>query len=71
MTIGDFVLINSYVARLVQPLEQMGLAARDVSQALAFLEKMLDMFRESLSSTRRTRAAFRKPTRPAASHSRT
>ncbi len=46
MTIGDFVLINSYVARLVQPLEQMGLAARDVSQALAFLEKMLDMFRE-------------------------
>jgi ABC-type transport system involved in Fe-S cluster assembly fused permease/ATPase subunit len=46
MTIGDFVLINTYVARLVQPLEAMGLAARDVSQALAYLEKMLDMFRE-------------------------
>ncbi|MEJ1961555.1 MAG: ABC transporter transmembrane domain-containing protein [Gammaproteobacteria bacterium] len=46
MTIGDFVLINTYVARLIQPLESMGLAARDVSQALAYLEKMLDMFRE-------------------------
>ncbi len=46
MTIGDFVLINTYVSRLIQPLEAMGMAARDVSQALAFLEKMLDMFRE-------------------------
>ena len=46
MTVGDFVLINTYVARLIQPLESMGMAARDVSQALAFLEKMLDMFRE-------------------------
>ena len=46
MTIGDFVLINTYVSRLIQPLESMGLAARDVSQALAYLEKMLDIFRE-------------------------
>lgn len=46
MTIGDFVLINTYVSRLIQPLESMGLAARDVSQALAFLEKMLDIFKE-------------------------
>jgi ABC-type transport system involved in Fe-S cluster assembly fused permease/ATPase subunit len=46
MTIGDFVLINTYVARLVAPLESLGLAARDASQALAYLEKMLDMFRE-------------------------
>jgi ATP-binding cassette subfamily B protein len=46
MTIGDFVLINTYVSRLIQPLESMGLAARDVSQALAYLERMLDMFRE-------------------------
>src|SRR5262249_7813180 len=34
MTIGDFVLINTYVSRLIQPLEAMGLAARDVSQAI-------------------------------------
>jgi ATP-binding cassette subfamily B protein len=46
MTIGDFVLINTYVSRLIQPLESMGLAARDVSQALAYLEKMLDIFKE-------------------------
>ena len=46
MTIGDFVLINSYVSRLIQPLQSMGMAARDVSEALAYLEKMLDMFRE-------------------------
>ena len=46
MTIGDYVLINTYVSRLYQPLEAMGAAARDVSQGLAFLQKMLDMFRE-------------------------
>jgi ABC-type transport system involved in Fe-S cluster assembly fused permease/ATPase subunit len=46
MTIGDFLLIGTYVSQLIQPLEAMGTAARDVSQALAFLEKMLDMFRE-------------------------
>jgi ATP-binding cassette subfamily B protein len=41
------VLINTYVSRLIQPLEALGLAARDVSQAIAFLEKMLDIFREA------------------------
>lgn len=46
MTVGDFVLINTYVGRLYQPLEAMGMAARDISQGLAFLQKMLDMFRE-------------------------
>jgi ABC-type transport system involved in Fe-S cluster assembly fused permease/ATPase subunit len=46
MTLGDFVLINTYVARLVQPLEVIGFAIRDVSQGLAFLRRMLEMFRE-------------------------
>jgi ABC-type transport system involved in Fe-S cluster assembly fused permease/ATPase subunit len=46
MTIGDFVLINSYVVRLAQPLEQLGLAVRDVSQGLAFLSQMLTLLRE-------------------------
>jgi ABC-type transport system involved in Fe-S cluster assembly fused permease/ATPase subunit len=50
MTVGDFVLINTYVGRLIQPLEAMGLAARDVSQALANVTKMLDMFREQPES---------------------
>jgi ABC-type transport system involved in Fe-S cluster assembly fused permease/ATPase subunit len=46
MTLGDFVLINTYVARLVQPLEVIGFAIRDVSQGLAFLRRMLEMFTE-------------------------
>ena len=43
MTIGGFVLINAYLSRLVQPLESIGLAARDISQALAYVEQMLDV----------------------------
>ncbi|HEY0681681.1 MAG TPA: ATP-binding cassette domain-containing protein [Steroidobacter sp.] len=46
MTVGDFVLLNAYIIRLVQPLELIGLAVRDLAQALAFLESLLDMFRE-------------------------
>ena len=46
MTIGDFVLISGYVGRLVQPLETIGVAARDLSQALAFLQRMLGILEE-------------------------
>lgn len=46
MTIGGFVLVNTYVVRLVQPLEMLGLAVRDVAQGIAFLERMLELFRE-------------------------
>ncbi|HEX7012445.1 MAG TPA: ATP-binding cassette domain-containing protein [Steroidobacteraceae bacterium] len=46
MTIGDFVLIHGYVIRLVQPLEMLGYAVRDLAQGLAFLQRMLDLFRE-------------------------
>ncbi len=46
MTIGDFVLVNAYVVRLVQPLEMLGFAVRDVAQGLAFLQTMLDLFQE-------------------------
>ena len=47
MTVGGFVLINAYIARLVQPLEALGFAVRDIAQGLAFLERMLDLFRET------------------------
>ena len=47
MTVGALILINIYVAQLVQPLEQLGFAVRDMAQGLAFLEKMLDLFRET------------------------
>lgn len=46
MTAGDFVLINAYVVRLAQPLEMLGYAVRDIAQGLAFLQKLLQLFRE-------------------------
>lgn len=46
MTIGAFVLVNAYVVRLVQPLEMLGYAVRDVAQGVAFLQSMLDLFHE-------------------------
>lgn len=46
ITVGDFVLLNTYVARLVGPIESLGLAVRSMSQAMGFLQKMLDMFHE-------------------------
>lgn len=46
MTVGDLVLVNAYVVRLVQPLEMLGLAVRDIAQGLAFLRALLAIFRE-------------------------
>jgi ATP-binding cassette subfamily B protein len=45
MTLGGFVLVNTYVIRLVQPLEMLGFAVRDISQGLAFLERLFALFR--------------------------
>lgn len=50
MTVGDFVLINVYVVRLVQPLEMLGFAVRDVAQGLAFLSSMLTLLRQKTES---------------------
>ncbi len=46
MTIGTFVLIHAYMFRLVQPLEMIGYAMQQLSQGFAFLEKLLEIFRE-------------------------
>lgn len=46
MTVGGFVLVNAYVIRLVQPLEWLGFAVRDIAQGLAFLSSMLGLLRE-------------------------
>lgn len=43
MTVGDFVLVNAYVLRLVQPLELLGYAVRDIAQGVAFLQALLDL----------------------------
>jgi ABC-type transport system involved in Fe-S cluster assembly fused permease/ATPase subunit len=55
LTIGDFVLINTYAVRLVQPLETIGYAVRDMSQALGFLQKMLSMLDERPEGDRGSR----------------
>jgi ATP-binding cassette subfamily B protein len=46
MTIGTFVLINTYIFQLVGPVEQVGYITQSLSQGLAFLQKMMDLFRE-------------------------
>jgi ABC-type transport system involved in Fe-S cluster assembly fused permease/ATPase subunit len=46
MTVGTFVLIHTYMFRLVQPLEMIGYAMQQLSQGFAFLEKLLEIFRE-------------------------
>ena len=56
MTVGDFVLVNAYIARLVQPLEMLGYAVRDVAQSLAFLDSMLALFKETKEEPARTGA---------------
>src|SRR4029078_10984553 len=37
-----------YVVRLAQPLEMLGSAVRDIAQGLAFLQNLLDLFREKV-----------------------
>lgn len=46
MTVGGFVLVNAYVVRLVQPVELLGFAVRDIAQGLAFLGNMLALLKE-------------------------
>lgn len=47
MTVGDFVLINTYMLQLTKPVEMLGYAMQALSQGLAMLEKMLAVFREA------------------------
>jgi len=43
MTIGDFVLINTYMLQIIRPMEALGVAFRSAVQGVAFIEKMLDL----------------------------
>lgn len=46
MTIGAFVLVNAYVMQIFRPIEMLGFAIRDIAQGMAFIEKMIDVFRQ-------------------------
>jgi ATP-binding cassette, subfamily B, heavy metal transporter len=46
ITLGSFVLINSYLLQLARPLEGLALAYRDVKQGFIYLEAMMRLFQE-------------------------
>lgn len=52
MTVGDFVLVNSYMLQLVRPVEMLGYATQALSQGVAMLDKMLALLREVPESLR-------------------
>ena len=56
MTIGAFVLINTYLLQLVRPLERLGNLYRSIKQALIDLEQMIRIFDEKPEVTDRADA---------------
>jgi len=46
MTVGDFVLINSYAFMVVAPMEHVGLAVREVAKAISLVQRLLGLLRE-------------------------
>jgi ABC-type multidrug transport system fused ATPase/permease subunit len=50
MTVGDFVLVNTYTLQLLRPVEMLGYAAQAFSQGLAMLDKMMEVLREPTES---------------------
>ncbi|WP_425260341.1 ATP-binding cassette domain-containing protein [Rubrivivax sp. RP6-9] len=43
LTSGGFVLINVYLLQMLRPLEALGIATRDIAQALGFMRPLLQM----------------------------
>lgn len=46
LTIGEFVLINTYMLQLAQPIETLGSAIQGFSQGFGMLDKMLEILEE-------------------------
>lgn len=53
MTIGGFVLINSYVLQMARPIEMMGYAVQGMSQGIGMLEKLVQLFRAPTETDQR------------------
>ncbi len=52
ISIGTFVLVNTYMLQIVRPVEMLGYAVQSLSQGLAYLDKMLELFRERAEEDR-------------------
>jgi ATP-binding cassette subfamily B protein len=46
MTIGGFVLVNTYMLQIVRPIEMLGYAGQGLSQGVAMLDSMLKLLQE-------------------------
>lgn len=46
MTIGTFVLVNTYMLQIIRPIEMLGYAVQGLSQGVALLDSMLKLLRE-------------------------
>lgn len=69
LTGGGFVLINVYLLQMLRPLETMGVATRDIAQALGFMRPLLQMIAANVSADQG--AALPRPpvsTRPLVPH---
>jgi ATP-binding cassette subfamily B protein len=47
LTVGDFVLVSSYMLQVIRPVEMLGYAMQALSKGVAMLDKMLALFHES------------------------
>jgi len=66
MSIGEFVLTTVYALQIVQPLESLGTAARDLARALGYMRPLVDLLSEPLSADS-TAGAIHTPTNAAGS----
>jgi ATP-binding cassette, subfamily B, heavy metal transporter len=47
MSLGDFVLVNTYLIQLYQPLNMLGFVYREIKQALVDMEQMFTLLRQN------------------------